>query len=305
MSASGLPPALAGHAWANAPNFLDLPSALCSWADAGVVILPIPYEATTSWGAGTRGGPSAIIEASKYVEWYDEELDREPHEVGIYTTPAIDLSLAGPESAVAELRALYDDLLEAAGDRFVIGLGGEHAISSAPATAWVDRLAGDVSILQFDAHTDLRDSYHGTAWNHACVMRRVLERTSNIVSVGIRALTIEERAVIRDHDLTVVFAHEMREPGWVDRALDALGENVYITFDVDFFDPSLMPATGTPEPGGGDWWDAIDLLSAVFRERNVVGADVVELAPRRGEEASAFTAAKLVYKMIGLWTEHR
>ena len=204
---------------------------------------------------------------------------------------------------MARLRALYDDLLEAAGDRFVIGLGGEHSISSAPATAWVDRLGGDVAILQFDAHADLRDRHHGSPWNHACVMRRVLERTVNIVPVGIRALTREERDVIRDRELEVVFAHEMRRPGWIERVLGALGDrgdNVYITFDVDFFDPSLMPATGTPEPGGGGWWDALDLLSRVFRERNVVGADIVELAPRRGEEASAFTAAKLAYKMIGL-----
>ena len=223
----------------------------------------------------------------------------------MFTLPSIDLGTEGPRAAVARLRALYDDLLEAAGDRFIIGLGGEHSISSAPATAWADRLDGDVTILQFDAHTDLRDRHHDSPWNHACVMRRVLARTPNIVAVGIRALTSEERDIIREHDLEVVFAYEMRRPGWVERALGALGENVYITFDVDFFDPSLMPATGTPEPGGGGWWDALDLLTRVFRERTVVGADLVELAPRRGEEASAFTAAKLAYKMIGLWSENR
>ncbi|MCG8469620.1 MAG: agmatinase, partial [Gemmatimonadetes bacterium] len=243
--------------------------------------------------------------ASKYVEWYDEELDREPHEIGVCTLPAVELSMAGPETAIAELRALYDNLLAVTGDRLVIGLGGEHSVSSAPATAWLDRLEGDVTILQFDAHTDLRDRYHGTAWNHACVARRVLETSSDVVFAGIRALTIEERDVIREHDLTVVYAHEMRRGDWVRRLVDALGENVYITFDVDFFDPALMPATGTPEPGGGDWWDAMDALSAVFRERNVVGVDVVELSPRGGEEASAFTAAKLVYKMIGFWSESR
>jgi len=286
-------------------NFLDLPPALTSWDRAGVVVLPIPYEATTSWGSGTRLGPNAIVEASKYIEWYDEALDREPHEVGVCTLPAVDLSMAGPGAAIAELRALYDELLEVAGDRFVIGLGGEHSISSAPATAWIDRLDGDVSILQFDAHTDLRQTYHGTEWNHACVMRRVLERTSNVVQVGIRALTAAEREVTREHDLTVVYAHEMRRGGWVERVVEALGKNVYITFDVDFFDPAFVPATGTPEPGGGSWWDAMDVLSAVFRERNVVGVDVVELAPREGEEASAFLAAKLVYKMIGFWTESR
>ncbi|MCY3600327.1 MAG: agmatinase [Gemmatimonadetes bacterium] len=287
---------------------------MCRWEAARAVILPIPYEATTSWGTGTRDGPAAIIEASRYIEWYDEELDREPYEIGVCTLPSIDLGTVGPEPAIARLRALYDDLLEAAGDRFIIGLGGEHSISSAPAVAWADRLGGDLTILQFDAHTDLRDRHHDSPWNHACVMRRVLEHrpdggnradAADIVAVGIRALTREERDIIREHRVEVVYAHEMRRAGWVERAVKALGENVYITFDVDFFDPSLMPATGTPEPGGGSWWDALDLLSRVFGERNVVGADIVELAPRRGEEASAFTAAKLAYKMIGFWSEHR
>ncbi len=303
MNAGDLPGALGAHAWENVPNYLDLPPQHTAWDSSGVVILPIPYEATTSWGAGTRQGPSAIIEASRYVEWYDEELDREPHEIGICTLPAAFLGLSGPERAIADLRALYDDLLDAAGGRFVIGLGGEHSISSAPARAWVDRLGDEVSILQLDAHSDLRDAYHGTPWNHACVMRRVLESTSEIVAVGVRALTSEERACIREHDILTVFAHEMRSAGWIERVVEGLRPHVYVTFDVDFFDPALMPATGTPEPGGGDWWDAVNLLEAVFRERDVVGADVVELAPRRGEEASAFTAAKLVYKMIGYHTE--
>ena len=314
LNGADLPRSLAEHAWTDRRNFLDLPPALCCWDTAGVVILPIPYEATTSWGTGTREGPAAIIEASRYIEWYDEELDRDPYEVGVCTLPSIDLGTVGPESAIARLRVLYDALLEAAGDRFVIGLGGEHSISSAPACAWADRLGGDLTILQFDAHTDLRDRHHDSPWNHACVMRRVLEHRpagakgqdgADVVAVGIRALTREERDVIRAHGIEVVFAHEMRRPGWVERAVEALGEHVYISFDVDFFDPSLMPATGAPEPGGGSWWDALDLLSQVFRERHVVGADIVELAPRRGEEASAFTAAKLAYKMIGFRSEAR
>jgi agmatinase len=300
-----LPEGLRRYPWAPAANFMGLEAELSGWDTSAVVVLPIPYEATTSWGAGTREGPSAILDASRYVEWYDEELDRESVDIGICTLPAVEMSHAGPEEAIRGLKALYADLLEAADERFVIGLGGEHSISSAPATAWVERLAGDVSILQFDAHSDLRGEYHGTPWNHACVMRRILEHTDRLVSVGIRALTTEERGIIRERGLTTLFAHEMRQPGWVERALEALGENVYITFDVDFFDPALMPATGTPEPGGGSWWDAMDLLAAVFRARNVVGADVVELAPRPGAEASAFTAAKLVYKMIGFWAESR
>jgi agmatinase len=303
MPLSEVPQALSSYPWAGLDHFLKLEPARCVWNDAGVVILPIPYEATTSWGVGTREGPEAILRASRYIELYDEELDCEPADAGVCTLPAIRLSKAGPEQAIRELRALYADLLETAGDRLVIGLGGEHSISSAPAAAWADRLGGGLSVLQFDAHSDLRDEYHGTPWNHACAMRRALEHVDRVVAVGIRALTSEERELIRRTPITTIFAHEIRRPGWVERALQALGPDVYITFDVDFFDPALVPATGTPEPGGGDWWDALDLLAAVFRERRVVGADVVELAPRPGQEASDFVAAKLVYKMIGYWAQ--
>lgn len=293
-----LPPSLRGRSWGpSLGDFLGLDPV--SWDEAHAVLLPVPYESTTSFGAGTRDGPEALLRASRYLELYDEELDAEPCEEGICTLPPLELTRAGPEAAVAELGRVYRDLLEAADGRFVVTLGGEHSLSAAPALAWHDRLEGDLSVLQLDAHSDLRDSYHGTPWNHACVMRRILDRTPEIVGVGVRALTREEREVIREHDVRTVFAEELRRPGWVDRALERLRENVYVTFDVDFFDPSLVPATGTPEPGGGDWWQALDLLREVFRERNVVGADVVELAPRPDEDASAVVAAKLVYKMIG------
>lgn len=294
-----VPPELDGHAWAPPENFLGVPVENARWEGARTVILPVPYEATTSYGPGTREGPRSILQASRYVELYDEELDAEPHERGIHTLPPLELTSAGPGEAVAELRDLYDRLLDASGERFVVMLGGEHSLSSAPVVAWADRLEGDLSVLQFDAHSDLRESYHGTPWNHACVMRRILERDVGVVGVGIRALTAEERAVIRDRELVTVFAEELRGDGWVEKALAGLSENVYVTFDVDFFDPSLLPATGTPEPGGGGWWEALDLLRAVFRERNVVGADVVELSPRPDEAASGVVAAKLVYKMIG------
>ena len=308
-----MPDELSSHRWEPPANFMALDAEHSGWDASGVVVLPIPYDATTSWSPGTRFGPAAILEASRYVEWYDEELDREPVDVGICTLPSVDMSRAGPETAIRELRALYDDLLEVAGDRLVIGLGGEHSITSAPATAWIDRLAGDLSILQFDAHSDLRDEYHGTPWNHACVMRRILDHADSgpglagagIVAVGIRSLTSEDRDVIRDRGVTTVFAHEMKSDDWVERAMEGLSDNVYVTFDVDFFDPGMMSATGTPEPGGGTWRDAMALLAPVFATRNVVGADVVELAPRRGEESSAFAAAKLAYKMIGFWTEGR
>lgn len=299
------PRGLEGHAWAAPRNFLGLDEDLSGWEEAGAVVLPIPYEGTTSWGGGTREGPAAILEASRYVELYDEVLDATPAEIGIHTLPPVELGHPGPERAVSELRGLYADLLEVGGGRWVVGLGGEHSISSAPILAWADRLEGRLSVLQLDAHADLRDAYGGTPWSHASVMRRVVDRIESLAAVGIRALTAEERDVIRDRGLTTVFAHEMRRSGWIERTLEALGENVYVTFDVDFFDPAVLPATGTPEPGGGSWWDAMDLLSVVFRERNVVGADVVELSPRPGEAASDFTAARLVYRMIGLHAAKR
>lgn len=269
------------------------------WEDARHLVLPVPYERTTSWGGGTRDGPAAILDASGHLEGYDEELDAEPWRDGVCTLPPVELAAEDPGEAVAELRRLYDALLKAAGDRFVVALGGEHGLSSAPALAWHDRVGERLSVLQVDAHTDLRDRYGGTRWSHAAVMRRVLERTDRIVSVGIRSTSAGEREVARRHGLTVVFAEELREEGWVEKAVSALTDDVYLTFDVDFFDPSLVPGTGTPEPGGGDWWQALDLLRAVFRERNVVGADVVEVAPVGGDRASPFVAAKLAYKMIG------
>lgn len=298
-----LPPELASLPWGGARNFLGLPAEEGRWEDSRFLILPVPYEATTSWGEGTRNGPDAILEASAYLETYDHELDAEPHRAGICTLPALELTDAGPERAVGELREAYGRILDAGGDRFPLILGGEHSITSAPIRAWQERLDSELSVLQFDAHTDLRDSYGGTPWSHACAMRRAMESTDRILAVGVRSMTAEERELVRRERPEVVFAKELRrgdrDP---ERLLEPLGEDVYVTFDVDFFDPSLVPATGTPEPGGGDWWDAVDLLRAVFRTRNVVGADVVELAPRRGEEASAITAAKVAYRMIGYRT---
>ncbi len=308
-AASGLPreleSALGRHPWGTPRTFLGLQPDEAAWETAGAAVLPIPYEATTSWGSGTREGPGAILEASRYVELYDEALDDEPWHIGIATLPPLHLTAAGPEEAVAQLRSLYEDLLELAGGRLILALGGEHSISSAPAAAWADRSEGELSVLQLDAHADLREEWDGTPWSHACVMRRILEHTDRLVQVGLRALTREERSVIEARGLTTIYAHEMRRPGWVERAVDALGEDVYITFDVDFFDPSLVPATGTPEPGGGSWWDAMDLLGEVFRTRNVVGADIVELAPRSDEAPSATVAAKLAYKMIGFHAARR
>ncbi|MGI9189114.1 MAG: agmatinase [Longimicrobiaceae bacterium] len=298
---TALPPSLRSLPWEPPHNFLGLEGDLATWENAGVVILPVPYEGSVSYGGGTRRGPAAILEASRYVEWYDQELDREPADVGVVTLPALALPASGPEAAVAELRRAYDAVLDAAGDRLVIVLGGEHSITSAPVLAHAARAGGQrLSVLQFDAHGDLRPEYEGSPYSHASVMARCVDEV-DLVAVGIRAITSDERTLTRVREgITTLFADEMQaDETWIDRAVEALGERVYVTFDVDYFDPSLMPSTGTPEPGGGSWYPTLKLLRRVFAERRVVGADLVELAPQPGNPAPDFLVAKLVYKMIG------
>jgi agmatinase len=287
--------------WAEPATFLGLEGDVARLDGARVTILPVPYEATTSYRGGTRHGPDAIIEASRHVELYDHELDAEPYRVGVHTYPALALSAGGPEEAMGELRSAYAEACERG--QLVIVLGGEHSITQVPVLHWADALGADeLSVLQLDAHADLRDSFHGTRSSHASVMRRVVDRVRP-VAVGVRAIDAEERRVIDEHSLTVIYGEELGRADWIDDVIEALAENVYISFDVDFFDPAYVPATGTPEPGGGTWEQAMALLRRAFRERNVVGADVVELAPIPGLVAPDFLVAKLVYKMIGYWSE--
>ncbi len=289
---------LAQLPWGAPVNFLGLPEGEAHDLDAaGVVILPVPYEATVSYMGGTRFGPRRILEASRYIELYDHELDTEPHTVGVHTLPELLLSGSGPEIALGELRKACD-ALQAKG-KFVIMLGGEHSISAPPIQAHARRL-GDkrLSVLQLDAHGDLRPKYEGTSFSHACVMYRVHQEV-DLVPVGIRAITSDERALMRDKNIPTIFGHELDAEGkWIERALASLGPHVYVTIDIDYFDPSLVPSTGTPEPGGGTWYPTLRLLDRVFAERHVVGVDVVELAPIPGVVAPDFLAAKLVYKLV-------
>jgi agmatinase len=289
---------LAELSWGAPLNFLGLPEGDApSLEHAGVVMLPVPYEATVSYMGGTRFGPRRILEASRAIELYDHELDTEPYRVGVHTLPELLLTGAGPEAALAELRTAFDALL--ADGRFVLMLGGEHSISAPPIEAHAARLGSRrLSVLQLDAHGDLRAEYEGTPFSHACVMYRVHEAVT-LVPVGIRAITAEERRLIREKEIPTIFAHELDpEERWIERALDALGPDVYITIDIDYFDPGLVPSTGTPEPGGGTWYPTLRLLERVFAERNVVGADLVELAPLPGIVAPDFLAAKLAYKLV-------
>ena len=310
-----LPPALRGplgdlpfelpHA------FLGAEPPISDFETARSVILPVPYESTTSYSGGTRLGPQGIIEASRFVELYDQELDREICDVGIHTLPALELTKAGPTEAAAELEEAYAQVLQAIGDRFPIVLGGEHGISAPLIRAMVRHLetkagggAGGgerLTVLQLDAHADLRDGYEGTTHSHASFAFRTLD-VADYVQVGIRAVSSEERAVMRAHPdkIRVFWADQMWDNDrWIDEAIAALGPKVYLTVDVDYFDPSLVPSTGTPEPGGGDWYRTLRFLRRVFEEREVVGADVVEHAPIPGFHAPDFLVAKLVYKLIG------
>ncbi len=300
----GVPSALRSLSWGLPSTFLGLDEDASKLSSAGAVILPVPYESTTSYGGGAQAGPGAIIDASKYIELYDQELDCEPSDLGIHTLPPLELTRAGAESAMAELGSAYGTVLDSIAGRFPIMLGGEHSVSSPPIRCHADRIPGRLSVLQFDAHADLRASFDGTEYSHACAMARILD-CADVVGVGIRGISREEVEVARAaSSVDLIFADEMWENDqWIDRALEALGEDVYITFDVDYLDPSLMPSTGTPEPGGGDWYRTLRLLRRVFQERNVVGCDVVELAPIPGFHAPDFLVAKLVYKLIGYHRE--
>ncbi len=298
-----LPESLRGLSWELPHRFLGLDEESSRFEGARVVILPVPYEATTSYGGGAGSGPRAILEASRYIELYDQELDAEPWEVGIATLPQLELTAAGPGPAMAELRTAYDRILDASEGRFVVLLGGEHSVSGPPIEAWADRLAARgerLSVLQLDAHTDLRPEYEGTPHSHASVMHRVHERV-DVVAVGIRALTREEAELVRSRDnLHVFYADDIHDStGWMDDVLARLGDHVYITVDVDAFDPGLVPSTGTPEPGGLGWYPVLTLLRRVFEERAVAAADIVELAPIPGLHAPDFLVAKLLYKMVG------
>jgi agmatinase len=286
--------------WELPHTFLGLDEEASAFAAAKSLILPVPYESTPSWGGGTQAGPGAIVEASRYIELWDQELEIDPSTVGIHTLPALELTRAGAEAAMEELEGAYGEIFDAASGRFLVMLGGEHSISAPAIRAVAARNEPRLNVLQLDAHADLRGSFEGTPASHASAMRRVLE-VADVVGVGIRGISQEEMEVAEaESGVTLVYADEMWEDdGWMDRALEALGDPVYITFDVDFLDPSLMPSTGTPEPGGGDWYRTLRFLRRVFRERDVLACDVVELAPIPGMPAPDFLAAKLVYKLIG------
>lgn len=273
-------------------NFLGIPPEFSARDKAKVAILPLPFDKTCSWLSGTSKGPEAIIDASMNMELYDIETRSEPYRNGIFTAQAIHAETCEGLNAKAylETKRHLDD------GRFVIALGGEHSVSYGPIMAHAEKFK-EFSVLQIDAHTDMRESYEGNKFSHACIMARAKEFTKSIVQVGIRSL---DKSELENLDESNVFYAEKiaGSDDWMSRVVEKLHEKVYITIDVDAFDISIMPSTGTPEPGGLGWYQVLKLLRSVFESRAVIGCDVVELAPSEANRAPDFLTAKLVYKLI-------
>lgn len=283
-------------------NFLAIEGEYSGYKNSLITLLPVPYEQTTSYGKGTSKGPKAILDASHYVEFFDEELNRElcfEKGKGICSLYPLDFKNKKGEKALdliyKNVKRLIDD------NKFVVTLGGEHSISTAPIKAHFDSYK-DLSVLHFDAHSDLRQEYEGSKYSHASFAARVAEFTTSITQVGIRAQCKDEYDFIKEKNINTFYAFEIRNGkygnDWQIKVIDTLKENVYITFDVDYFDPSVMPSTGTPEPNGFYWDETMKLLKILGEKRKVVGFDVVELSPKKDFPYPDFLTAKLIYKML-------
>lgn len=272
--------------------FLDMPSQFADYEQAKVVLLPVPYDGTSTFIKGADKAPQAIIDASDSIELYDIEEDTEIYTHGIHTAKPV-LEHISPEKMT---QAVYERVKTYLNAGKLVGvLGGEHSVSLGAIKATAGKYP-DVTVLQLDAHADLRDKYNDSPYNHACVMRRVQEM-AKVVQVGIRNVCIEEKPFIVPEN--TFYAHEIRHSDvWMQHAIDKLGENVYLTLDLDVFDPSILPSTGTPLPGGMTWWQVLDFISMVNQQRNIVGFDVVELCPNPADKSSDVLAAVLIYKII-------
>jgi agmatinase len=276
-------------------EFGGLPSGTTSFDRARVAILPIPLDRTTSYVPGTRTGPHEILVASSHMELWDEETETDIHDIGVCTLPEMDFPFASMDEVMREIERVSGEVVSRG--KFPFILGGEHSITPAVVKA-VARHHRGLSVLQIDAHADLRDSFMGTPHNHACAMRRTLD-CAPTTQVGVRSLSAEEAAALRSLKTTIFYDFNMRQDrNWMDRVVDSLSETVYITIDCDGLDPAIMPAVGTPEPGGLSWHETIGLLRKVIESRRVVGCDLVELCPMPGNVAPNFLCAKLMYKIL-------
>ncbi len=275
-----------------------------SYETSRVVILPIPFEATTTYRKGCENGPDALLVASEQLDYYDDELERETYLAGrIYTHSAIaDTRDSQKISSVEMLRLTRETVCKIVQDgKFAIALGGEHSITSGIVDAYRQFYPEPFTVIQIDAHGDMRHEYEGSIYNHACVMRRIIDMGLPTLPIAIRSLCQEEADLIKEKSIPVMWAREIaKNPHWIDKAISNIStEQVFITIDLDGIDPGAMPGVGTPEPGGLSWYGLTDFLRRVFETHQVIGCDVMELAPVIDSVVSQFTAAKLVYKLIG------
>ena len=282
-------------------NFAGLDAEKASLASARILVLPVPYDSTTSYKTGAREGPQAILDASGNLETFDHELGRETADAGIHTLLEVAPVMEGPRAMVERLYQIARELT--AHEKLLVMLGGEHLLSVALVKAFAEKHPG-LTVLQFDAHGDLRDRYLESQYTHACTARRIVELCP-LVQVGIRSLSAEEWEFLGTHPPVTTFFAEENPLGEeaLERLVAALGPEVYITFDLDVLDPSVMPGVGNPEPGGLGWWETLRILRRVAQQRRIVGFDLMEYCPPEGNTAGAFTAAKLAYKLMGYCTQ--
>tara|TARA_R110002012_G_scaffold263456_1_gene446251 strand:- start:85909 stop:86853 length:945 start_codon:yes stop_codon:yes gene_type:complete len=273
-------------------NYAGIPDKFAQLETAKVVLIPVPYDGTSTWGKGADKGPDAFLKASENMELYDIETDTEVYEQGVFLADAVTEN-SSPEAMVKAVHDVTKDFIKR--NKFVTLFGGEHSISIGSIRAF-NECFDNLTVLHIDAHADLRESYEGTKCNHACAVHEA-SQTTNLIQIGIRSMDAIEKTFM-DEEKTF-FAHDMiNDEYWMDKVIDLMTGNVFITFDLDAFDPSILPATGTPEPGGLFWYETLDFLKKVFEEKNVVGFDIVELCPNKNDKSSDFLAAKLYYKML-------
>ncbi len=273
-------------------NYAGIPDNYAALDNSKIVLIPVPYDGTSTWGKGADKGPKAFLEASENMELYDIETDSEVYKNGIYLADAVTLN-ARPEAMVDAVHQETKRFIKK--NKFVTVFGGEHSISIGTIRAF-NEMFPNLTVLHIDAHADLRKSYEGSSCNHACAVYEASQNT-NLIQVGIRSMDVKEKSIM-NLDKTY-FAHDMAiDNSWMDSSIDQMTDNVFITLDLDAFDPSILPSTGTPEPGGLLWYETLDFLKQVFLEKNVVGFDIVELCPNEIDKSSDFLAAKLYYKML-------
>jgi agmatinase len=276
----------------NSKTYAGIPAEYSKLETSKVVLIPVPYDGTSTWQKGADKGPAAFLAASENMELYDIETNSEAYKNGVYLADAI-TEASSPEAMVEAVYRQTKNYITR--NKFVTLIGGDHSVSIGSIRAFNEGFE-DLTVVQIDAHADLRKEYEGSACNHACAVHEASKNT-NLIQVGIRSMDVSELKWM-NKDQTF-FAHEIREEEyWSDAAVDLMTDNVFITIDLDCFDPSILPSTGTPEPGGLLWYETLDFLKKIFKEKNVVGFDIVELCPNPAEKSSDFLAAKLYYKML-------